>query len=415
MSSQYSAHPSTVSGVHRFLRTCEGSAFAVTRCRSRIGHGHVEPSGAVPVVRSGAVVGGVGNDRAHERRRRDDAQRRRGDRRETPRRHEVARTTHLLGVRLHQVAGARVLGSQPVHHVRPGAAPVEARGATRQVGLDLLLELLSVAPELRGAVTQGVLVMEQKVESVLADGVVVAAGVQPPLEVGVERRERRTRPLARQAEALRERRRLGAERRRHLADEQPAPLVHSQRRLHEHPHRLGQRGSRVVEQRGDVLQARQRGRGLLVRGAVRREEQVVQPGEQVREPELGVRRLRPQPLEAAHRDADLVEQGGTVDLGIEVVGAGPFEGGGDRLQGGEVRGEGGGAEAAVAAVLRGDPRLRGRHRIQLPVQVEVRPLDRAEAHALCFSSRWHSSSERTRSVRFAASNRALQAPSSSGS
>src|SRR2546426_6068275 len=56
--------------------------------------------------------------------------------------------------------------------------------------------------------------------------------------------------------------------------------------------------------------------------------------------------------------------------------------------------------------------------VEVPAQIEVGTLDLAERpyrHTACFSSRWHSSSESTRSVRFAASNSTRHAASSSAS
>src|SRR5207249_10894414 len=75
-------------------------------------------------------------------------------------------------------------------------------------------------------------------------------------------------------------------------------------------------------------------------------------------------------------------------------------------------------EAPVTVVVRLHPRLRRAHGIHVPPQIEVGPLDLPERryrHAACLSSRWHSSSDNTRPVRFAASNTARHAASSSGS
>ena len=72
-----------------------------------------------------------------------------------------------------------------------------------------------------------------------------------------------------------------------------------------------------------------------------------------------------------------------------------------------------GAEATVAIIVSRHPGLRGGNRIHVPVEIEKRLLDVRETHA--FNNRWHSSSDSTRSVRFAASNSVRHAASSLGS
>src|SRR5213075_1467744 len=163
----------------------------------------------------------------------------------------------------------------------------------------------------------------------------------------------------------------------------------------------------------DILEPPHRRAGFLVRRAITGEEQMMQSAEQVGQPELGVRRVRPQFLVAAHGDADLVEQRRAVDLLVQPVDAGFFERGRERLEGREVRRQRGGTEAAVAVIVARHAGLRRRDGVQVPPQVEERPLDRAEGHA--FSNRWHSSSDSTRSVRLAASKSTLQAASFSES
>src|SRR5882762_6178817 len=127
----------------------------------------------------------------------------------------------------------------------------------------------------------------------------------------------------------------------------------------------------------------------------------MEAAEQMRQPELRILGLRLQLLEAAQRDADLIEQRGAVDLLVEIGGIRLFEGGG--------------AEAAVVVVMRPPryPRLRRGDGVHVPVEIEKRLLDVADAHA--FNNRWHSSSDSTRSVRFAASNNVRHASSSLGS
>src|SRR6185437_16556168 len=112
------------------------------------------------------------------------------------------------------------------------------------------------------------------------------------------------------------------------------------------------------------------------------------------------------------------EERRAVDFVVQLIGSGFFECGGDGLERGEVRGEGARTEAPVAVVIRLHARLRRAHWIEVPPQIEVGTLDfpdRRYRHAACLSSRWHSSSDSTRSVRFAASNNARHAALSSGS
>src|SRR6266581_4722313 len=138
----------------------------------------------------------------------------------------------------------------------------------------------------------------------------------------------------------------------------------------------------------------------------------MEAAEQVRQPELRILRLRLQLLEALQRDANLVQQRSAVDLLLEVGGIRFLQGGRKRLERGEMGSERGGTEAAVAVVVAPPrhARLRRGHGIHVPVEIEKRLLDVAEAHA--FNNRWHSSSDSTRSVRLAASNNVRQASSS---
>src|SRR5690349_19833758 len=136
------------------------------------------------------------------------------------------------------------------------------------------------------------------------------------------------------------------------------------------------------------------------------------------QPERRVLRLGPLALPPPQRHADLVQQGGAVDLVFQLTGGGFLEGGGKGLERGEVRGERARTEASISVVVRLHPRLRRGDGVEMPAQIEIRTLDLAERpyrHTACFSSRWHSSSESTRSVRFAASNSTRHAASSSAS
>ena len=133
----------------------------------------------------------------------------------------------------------------------------------------------------------------------------------------------------------------------------------------------------------------------------------------MREPKLWILGLRLELFIAAQHDADLVEQRRAVDFLFQIGGVRLLERGGDRLQGGQMRREGGRAESAVAIIVTRHAGLGRGNRVEMPVQIEERLLDVAETHAL--SNRWHSSSDRTRSVRLAASNSLRHATSSFGS
>ncbi len=388
-------------------------ALLLLRRESRVGDRHVEPALAVSLVGAGAVVRGERNHRPQEGGRRDDVERRVGDRREVFGGDELTSARHFPGVRGYQVVRARVIGTQPFGDVGPAGATVEAVGALLQVDLDLLLEPQAVAPQLRRGVAQRVLIMEEEVERILADREVIASCVEPAVQVAFELRQRGGRATGRGLEPLGLRRRAGRERCGDLVEQQAAALGHAPRRLHEHAHGIRERGAGVVHEGGNVFEPPHRGERLLLRRAIARDQEVVQATKQVREPELGVRRLRPQLLEAPHHHADLVEQGRAVDFVVQPVHAHVLERGPDRLQGGEVRRERLDAEAAVAIVVTGHARLRRGDGVQVPAEIEKRPLDVAEAHA--FNRRWHSSSDSTRSVRLAASNSTLQAASFSES
>src|SRR5205823_10905038 len=268
-----------------------------------------------------------------------------------------------------------------------------------------------VAPELGRRIPQRVLVVQVEVEVLLTQRELIGCALEPALQVVGERGHRRRRRVRRRRDAL-------PQSRGYLPHERQPALVDAQRRFHKHPHRLDQRGSRIVEQPRHVLQpARQRHRALF-RGAVAPAQQEVQAPEQVRQPESGVLRLRALALETPQGDPDLVQEGRTVDFSFALVGRGLFEGGCDGFERGEVRSESARAEAPIAVVVGLHSRLRRAHGVQVPSQIEVGPLDLPERryrHAACLSSRWHSSSERTRSVRFAASNNARHAASSSAS
>ena len=301
------------------------------RRQARIGDGNIEPAGAVAAVSPGAVVGGIGNHRTHESGRGNDAQRRRGNGREFPLLHKVARACHLSRVRVHELVRSGVIAAQLIDELRPWHA-VQPLGEPHEIRLDFLLEPQAVAPQLRRGIAQRMLIVQQEVERLLADRELLRPHLQPAREIRVEGEQRRAGLLRRGREAGGVHRRLGAERGGELRDEQAAALRHSHRRLDKDAHGLFERGLEIIEEIGDVLQSPDRGSGLLGGGAVGGEQQVVQPAEQMREPELGILRLRLQLLEAAQHDANLIQQRRAVDLFLEIGGAGFFQRGGDRFE-----------------------------------------------------------------------------------
>src|SRR2546428_14077632 len=116
----------------------------------------------------------------------------------------------------------------------------------------------------------------------------------------------------------------------------------------------------------------------------------MQAPEEVREPERGILRLRPLPLQAPHGDADVVQERRAVDLVVEGGSRGFLERGDDGPERHEVRRERGGAEAPEAVVVRGHAGLRRGDGVEMPAEIEVRALDLAElsyGHATCFRSR----------------------------
>jgi len=275
-----------------------------------------------------------------------------------------------------------------------------------------------VAPQFRGRVAQRVLVVEPEVEGVLTHGELVGRGLEPAFQIVLERGHRLRRLFHRRPQRVALLRRAVRDRRPDAPHQQQPAFVDPQGRLDEDPHRLDQRGARVVEQPGHVLEAPDHGAHPVGVLPVTTPQQEVQPAEQMVQPERRAACLRPLALEPLQRHADVVQEGGPVDLVFQPVGGRLFQGGGEGLERDEMGSERGRAVAPVAIVVGLHAGLRSRDRIEMPPQIEVCLLDLVERpyrHAACLSSRWHSSSDSTRSVRFAASNRTRHAPSSSAS
>ena len=76
-------------------------------------------------------------------------------------------------------------------------------------------------------------------------------------------------------------RRLRAQRSRQLFDQEAATLGHAHRGFDEDAHRLLESGSDVVEKGGNVLEPSDRRRGLLGRGAIGGQQQVMQTPQEV--------------------------------------------------------------------------------------------------------------------------------------
>ena len=262
--------------------------------------------------------------------------------------------------------------AQPVHDLSPGPRTVDPRGAADEIRLDLLAEMQPVAPQLGSGLAQRVLVVQSEVEVILAERDVLGRRLEPPLEIVLERRQRR-RGLLDGGLELRHvhRRRRRSERGRDRAHEQEAAFVDPQGRLDEYPHRLDQRGTRVVQERRHVLEPAHEGARLLLGRAIVAAQKHVQPGEKMLQPERRILRLRPLALEPPQRDAGLVQQRGPVDLVVQLVRGGFFQSGGERLERRERGAQRIRAVSPVPVVVPRHPRLCGRHRVEMPAQVEV--------------------------------------------
>src|SRR6185503_754554 len=239
--------------------------------------------------------------------------------------------------------------------------------------------------------------------------------VEPALEIRVERQQRLARLLGSRVEPRGMLWRLRAQRSGHVLDQQPPAFGHAHRRLDEDAHRLRERLLQIVQERRNVLEPADRRGRLLCRRAIGRQQQMMEAAQQVREPEFRVLGLRANMLEPPQRDPDFVQQRGAVDLFLEIGRVHFFQRRGNRLQRRELRPERGMTEPSVAIVVARHAGLRRGHRIHVPVEIEERLLDVAKTHGGLLNTRWHSSSDSTRSVRFAASNSVLHARSSLGS
>ena len=334
-----------------------------------IGHRHVEPAGAIGRVGAGAVVGGKGNDRAHERGRGHDVERRVGNRRQPPGRDEIAGAGHLLSVALHEGPRCGMIGTQPIDDGVPVPAALQPARPGGEIGLDLLLKMMAVAPQLGSRVPQGMFVMQAEVEIVFPQCEMVRTRVEPLAQVDPERREGTHRRVFCRADPRGECRRLIRDRRAHLLDEFNAPLDDPQRGLGKQSDGLDQAGARVVEKRRDVLQPADDRSGTVGWAPVTAQHQEMQTPQQVRQPETRILRLRPFPLEPPHRDPYLVQEGGAVDLVVEGFGLHFFQRRGEGPERCQVGSERGSTVASIPIIVRRDAGLRGRDGIEAPADV----------------------------------------------
>src|SRR6266581_2995459 len=146
--------------------------------------------------------------------------------------------------------------------------------------------------QLRRGVAQRVLVVQVKVEVVLAQRGLFRRRLEPTLQVAVERRHRFRRLLDRLPQGV-ARSGRGVRNGGGDAAHQPQPSrVDPQRRLDEYPHRLRQCDARVIEQARHVLEPSHQRAGPLLVAPVAASQQKVQPAKQMVQPErrtLGLR------------------------------------------------------------------------------------------------------------------------------
>jgi hypothetical protein len=100
-------------------------------------------------------------------------------------------------------------------------------------------------------------------------------------------------------------------------------------------------------------------------------QQSVKGAKQVVQPEAGIVHMRLLVLEPEHRDPDLVEEGGPVDLFLQILDIECFHRACQRPEGGQVGPHRLDVKGSEAAVLADIARGRGRRRIEVPAQVEV--------------------------------------------
>ena len=130
-----------------------------------------------------------------------------------------------------------MIGAELVDQVGP-RFPVEPCGDTDQIRLDLFFESQAVAPQFRRRIAQRVLIVQQEVESVLADGEMLRPHFEPALEIRIEFAERLNCLRGGGTEPGRVHRRLGAQRGGHLLDEHAPAVGHAHGRLDEHADRF---------------------------------------------------------------------------------------------------------------------------------------------------------------------------------
>ena len=112
-----------------------------------------------------------------------------------------------------------MIATQFVHDFRPGTtAAVQALREPNEIRLDFFLEPQAVAPQLGRRVTQRMLIVQQEIEGIFANGILLRPHFEPPAQIAIEFRERDDRLFRCGAEPRRMQRRLRAKRAGELAD-----------------------------------------------------------------------------------------------------------------------------------------------------------------------------------------------------
>ena len=112
-----------------------------------------------------------------------------------------------------------MIAAQFVHDFRPGTtAAVQALCEPNEIRLDFFLEPQAVAPQLGRRVPQRMLIMEQEIEGIFANGILLRPHFEPPAQIAIEFRERHDGLFRRGTKPRLMHRRLRAKRGGELAD-----------------------------------------------------------------------------------------------------------------------------------------------------------------------------------------------------
>ena len=219
--------------------------------------------------------------------------------------------------------------------------------------------------------------------------------VQPPVELLLADREglivvmRTTLPLQRETEPGHRRERLPqhlidqiggigigvAERIGHLMQQLRTGPGELHRRIQKDLRRLGDRRPGAAEEIRCRAQATEQGAGPVRRCGMGPAEDGVEGIVQVGQPETGIVHVRAFPLEAGDRDADLIEEGGPVDLLLLVVDVERLDRHRHRFVGHEVLAHPLRRKVAQPLVVCGEPRRAPRGGVEVPAKIEVGPVE----------------------------------------